>query len=414
VQRLYRARPQRVSGRAGLPERLPGLSRLTRLERAEIDYGRARSCLTAVASELSWAPNRVPDITMIKTQLDGYRHPPAAGDPAAGDPAAGESADEQLAQYHEAVLDAHLSLIIALTGAGSALGKAYSLGRALADTCRPSQEPADLQDSFDPNRLAQLRHDLDDLASVLPEHAAKAVGQSLTWWRDAVFMADDSPTGRRRRQVLSGVRTDAPALRTRPGIPNPKISMDTLVGDMITLREALPRQGERWRVVLTGEQRPQDLLAPGDYLNAAMRAVSAGRRLAGRTLMAAPALTFSLLAAASAILAVVLVVISNSHASGGGKLAAVLVTVGGYLTSLVRAAVPRVKAAVSAVEQPLFQSALDYVSAEAISVPPVGHPDPSGWSRLAQAAPAVPAAPATQAEPPAPPAQAPAEAAAGS
>src|SRR6185437_14362408 len=84
----------------------------------------------------------------------------------------------------------------------------------------------------------------------------------------------------------------------------------------------------------------------------------------------------------TAILAGVLVFIHYSHASGGGKLAAVLITVGGYLLSLARAAVPRLKSAVSAVEHPLFQAALDYVSAEAISAPPVGNPDSSGWSRL--------------------------------
>src|SRR5262249_46285301 len=153
--------------------------------------------------------------------------------------------------------------------AGATLGKAYGLGRALADTCRPGQEPADLQDSFDPYRLAQLRHDLDDLASVLPAHAAKAVGQSLTWWRDAVFMADHSETGQKRRRALVGVRTDAPALRTRAGRANPEISTASPIGNMITLRDAVHRQGELWRVVLTGEQRPQDMLAPGDYLNAA-------------------------------------------------------------------------------------------------------------------------------------------------
>jgi hypothetical protein len=382
MQRLYRARPQRWSSRRELPGRLPGLSRLTRLERAEIDYCRATACIEAVAGELSWEPSRVPDIAAVSARLASFRQP-----------AAGIETPDLAEPYRTAVLDGHLSLLIALTGAGATLGKAYSLGRALADTCRPGQEPADLRDSFDPYRLAQLRHDLDDLASVLPGHAAKAVGQSLTWWRDAVFMADDTETGRMRRRALTGVRTDAPALRTRPGLPNPQISTASPVGDMITLRDAVHRQGELWRVVLTGEQRTQDLLAPGDYLHAALRAVSAGRKLAARTLMAAPAATISLLVLATAILAGVLVFIHGSHASGGGKLAAVLVTVAGYLGSLARAAVPRVKAAVTAVEQPLFQAALDYVSAEAISVPPVGHPDPSGWSRLGDAA--------TQAEEPA-------------
>ena len=45
--------------------------------------------------------------------------------------------------------------------------------------------------------------------------------------------------------------------------------------------------------------------------------------------------------------------------------------------------VPRLKTAAKAVEQPLWDSALDYVCAEAISISPVGQPDAAGWSLLA-------------------------------
>ena len=424
MQRLYRARPVPAPPRDPLPDRLPGLSGLTRRERAEIDYDRALTCLTAIAAALSWPADQTPDLGPIRQRLDAFRaanqadadagepdgaavqprgaatvpggtaepsgavHPGRAAEPVG----AGASPAEDLTEpYRQAVLDGHLALIVATTGARATLGKAYSLGRALADTCRPNQSLADLRRGFDPYRLAQLRHDLNDLASVLPAHAAKAVGQSLTWWRDAVYMADDSPDGLDRRRRLGNVRTDAPGLRRPPGIANPKISTAAPSGDMDALRRALPRQGELWRVVLTGEQRPLDLLTPGAYLDAALRAVSAGRRLAARTLTAAPKTTFSLLFVVTAILAGVLVFIHYSHASGGGKLAAVLITVGGYLVSLARAAVPRLKSAVSAVEQPLFQAALDYVSAEAISAPPVGQPDPSGWSRLPDAPAPTPA-----------------------
>lgn len=400
MQRLYRARPVPEPARDPLPDRLPGLSGLTRRERAEIDYDRALTCLTAIAAALSWPAGQTPDLGPIRDRLDAFRLDDQADAPAgqpgvaarvpggaAGVPGGADAsaAGELTERYRRAVLDGHLAMIVATTGARATLGKSYSLGRALADTCRPNQSTADIRRGFDPYRLAQLRHDLIDLASVLPEHAAKAVGQSLTWWRDAVYVADDSPAGQHRRSQLGDVRTDAPSLRRPPGIANPKISTATPSGDMDALCRALPRQGELWRVVLTGEQRPLDLLTPSAYLDAALRAAAAGRRLAVRTLMAAPKITFSLLAVVTAILAGVLVFIHYSHASSGGKLAAVLITVGGYLVSLARAAVPRLKSAVSAVEQPLFQAALDYVSAEAISVPPVGHPDPSGWSRLPDA-----------------------------
>src|SRR5262249_24028126 len=148
---------------------------------------------------LSWESSQVPKIAAISTQLAGFR-PPADGaeppDPDPPDPPGPANPDppspanpDPADPYRKAVLDGHLALLIALTAAGATLGKAYNLGRALADPPRPNQELEELQESFAPYRLAQLRHDLDDLASVLPGHAAKAVGQSLTWWRDAVFMA---------------------------------------------------------------------------------------------------------------------------------------------------------------------------------------------------------------------------------
>ena len=372
MQRLYRARPVPETARGPLPDRLPGLSGLTRTERAEIDYGRALTCLSAIASALAWTPNQVAGMSGVKTRLDAFQLP-------AGRSGTTASA---LDGYREAVLDGHLSLITTITAAGAPLGKAYNLGRALADTCRPNQDLTSLQQGFEPNRLAQLEHDLGDLASVLPAHSAKAVARSLTWWRDAVYLADDSPAGQDRRRALGSVRTDAPGLRRPPGIANPRISTASPSGDLDVLRRVLPRQGELWRVVLTGEKKPLDLLTPDDYLSAARRAVAGGRRIAARTLLAAPKTTVSLFLLVTGVLAGVLAVIHYSHASNGGKLAAFLIAAAGYLGSLARAAVPRLKSAASAVEQPLWQAALDYVSAEGISLPPVGHPDASGWSAL--------------------------------
>ncbi len=361
------------------------------MERAEIDYGRALACLSGIASALSWTPNQVPSLSEVKTSLDEFQLP-AGGSGAAGNP---------VGSYRQAVLNGHLRLITTITAAGATLGKAYNLGRALADTCRPNQDRTSLQQGFEPHRLAQLQHDLNDLASVLPAHSAKAVARSLTWWRDAVYMADDSPTGQDRRAALGSVRTDAPGLRRPQGIVNPKIGTASPSGDLNLLLQVLPRQGELWRVVLTGEKKPLDLLTPDDYLDAARRAVAGGRRIAGRTLLAAPKTTIGLFLLVTAVLAGVLAVIHYSHASSGGKLAAFLIAVGGYLGSLGRAAMPRLKSAARAVEQPLWQAALDYVSAEGISLAPVGQPDASGWSLFPEAA--APAAAATPAAAPAPP-----------
>jgi hypothetical protein len=375
MQRLYRARPEQEKVTANLPDRLPGLSKLTRLQRVEIDYGRARSCLSEIASGLSWTEAETPDISNIEGCLDVFQKPSGRVQPVAtsGDP---------VKDYRNAVLTAHRSLITKIAAACAPLGKAYVLGRALADTCRPNQDDADVQESFDPYRLAQLLQDLRDLASVLPAHSAKAVGQSLTWWRDVVYLADSSQTGQTRRQLLGSVRTDAPELRRPPGILNPKISTASSSGSLDPIRSALPRQGELWRVVLTGEKDPLDLLTPDDYLNATKRAVNQGRRVAANAITGAPAIAIVLFVVVTAILAGVIVYIEHSQASGGGKLAAFLVAVGGYLGALARAAAPRLRSAAKALEQPLWQAALDYASAECISIPPVGNPDAAGWSKL--------------------------------
>lgn len=380
MQRLYRARPHAEPVPGPLPGRLPGLSHLTRLRRTEIDFGRAQTCLSDIARALSWTRDQIPAISKIQACLEVFQMPGSHAGPV---PASGDLVSD----YKKAVLDSHLSVITTIAAAGATPAKAYNLGRALADTCRPNQDDPDLRDSFEPYRLAQLRHDLSDLASALPPHSAKAVAQSLTWWRDAVYMADDSQTGKDRRSMLGTVRTDAPALRRPQGIMNPKISTAPSTGSLDALRAALPRQGELWRVVLTGEKKPLDLLTPEDYLSAARRAVAQGRLLAARSFLAAPKTTISLFLLVTAVLAGVLAVVGYSHVSGGGKLAAFLIAVGGYLGSLARAAIPGLKTAAKAAEQPLWQTALDYVSAEAISVPPVGLPDPSGWSRLSAASP---------------------------
>ena len=233
MQRLYRARPSRITAPTELPERLPGLSRLSRLQRVEIDYGRAQSCLVLIAATLAWTAAQTPDITEIAAALVPFQAPTAGS--------SGALADDLVATYQRNVLQAHLALLTAVAADGATLAKAYNLGRALADTARPGQLQPDLQSGFDPNRLAQLRQDLTDLASVLPPHAGKAVAQSLTWWRDVVYVADTSPVGKERVSLVAGVPTDAPPFRHRSRRSTPRIADVTSTVDGTKLLEALPQ-----------------------------------------------------------------------------------------------------------------------------------------------------------------------------
>jgi hypothetical protein len=373
MQRLYRARLRRESADGKLPDRLPGLKRLTSASRAELDLKRAQTCLSGVAKARAWETARTPTLDVIEERLVAFK--PTA------DPTPTDDVEGMIESFRKAVLDSHIELLTAMTGAGASYGKAYNLGRALADTCRPNQEPDDLRGSFDPYRLKQLQQWLDDLATVLPSHAAKAVVRSLSWWRDTVYLRDDTDEGKRRRQLVGSMRTDAPQLRHKVRF-NPKVGSTSPSGDMSALLPALERQGDLWRVVLTAEKNPLDLLTPDDYLVAAKRAVAGGKKLALRSLAAAPLTALVTLLFFTGFLAAVLWIVYNSDAAGGGKLAGYLVAIGGYLGSLGRVAMPRLKSAGVAVEQPLWQAALDYVAAEAVSLPPVGLPDPSGWSGL--------------------------------
>jgi hypothetical protein len=195
MQRLYRARPRSESADGKLPDRLPGLKRLTSASRAELDLKRARTCLSSVAKALAWETARTPALDVIEDRLAAFK--PTA------DPTPTDDVEGLIGSFRKAVLDSHIELLTAMTGAGASYGKAYNLGRALADTCRPNQKPDDLRGSFDPYRLKQLQQWLDDLATVLPSHAAKAVVRSLSWWRDTVYLRDDTDEGERRRSTAS-------------------------------------------------------------------------------------------------------------------------------------------------------------------------------------------------------------------
>ena len=93
----------------------------------------------------------------------------------------------QKQEDEDPVLATHKQLLTELTAADPRLGKAYGLGRALADSCH---EPADfegLKKELNPYRIANLLCWLDDLASALPPHAAHSVATSLGRWRDALY-----------------------------------------------------------------------------------------------------------------------------------------------------------------------------------------------------------------------------------
>src|SRR5262249_56052230 len=68
------------------------------------------------------------------------------------------------ATQQEAVRKLHLELLESLTAADYRLGKAYGIGRSLADTCRNPASAETLLAELMPHRIAQLRQRIHDLA----------------------------------------------------------------------------------------------------------------------------------------------------------------------------------------------------------------------------------------------------------
>ena len=145
-----------------------------------------------------------------------------------------------------AILTLHVDLLVDLMAADFRLGKAYGLGRAMADTT--GLAPGDdhkrtraLEHRLEPHRALVLVGWLDDLKTVLPAHSGQAVADSFERW------------------VRWGETVDLRTLDSEA------------VGHALRV---LHRFGQRWRAILSGEKAANDLLEVDDYVTAARGAVA--------------------------------------------------------------------------------------------------------------------------------------------
>ena len=151
-----------------------------------------------------------------------------------------------------------------LTAASTRMGEALGLGFDLANTCRLPRADVNNETDKDSNqndkdsnhnedarkakeaeraflglfgaRVVKVQAALADLASSLPQHAARAVALSLAQW---MYWA-----GR------------------------PQLNKNAVAWPDPAVEAALARQGEVWRAVLAGEKRGQDMLSSDDYFTA--------------------------------------------------------------------------------------------------------------------------------------------------
>jgi hypothetical protein len=183
----------------------------------------------------------------------------------------------------EATLDAvftlHCRLLQALTVADFRLGKAYGLGRAMAETAiLPADASTDkhreqqFSSMLEVGRVITIKDWLADLKTLLPDHVAYAVSRSLQDWQE--WAAENTAAG----NTAAGDSAD----RWNPA------------------RSAMRVQGRLWRELLTGEKAAQDILSMADY-------VATGRRAATRVI------TRLWWAIALAILLIPVVIFVGSH-----------------------------------------------------------------------------------------------------
>jgi hypothetical protein len=151
-------RPDRDSAAQPGSEDLPGLSRLSERYWQQIGLDQVQAGITKLQKPI-WdagleAPNAQDFASTLKSVTD-------------------EGARTQ------AITDFHIDLLAILTAADFRLGKAYGLGRALADTTRP---PVDYRAALAPQRVGTVAAWIRALTTALPPHAAHPVADSLDAW----------------------------------------------------------------------------------------------------------------------------------------------------------------------------------------------------------------------------------------
>jgi hypothetical protein len=140
-----------------------------------------------------------------------------------------------------AAYDVHVGLLSALASADPRLGKAYGLGRGMADACSLPDGLDALREELRGERVANIEESLADLATALPDHAARPAAMALGEWK--AWGAAGSG------------------------------------GEWADVERRLRRQAKLWRAMLSGEKDPVDMLDLDDYLEAADRTLDRFRRL---------------------------------------------------------------------------------------------------------------------------------------
>ena len=321
--------PSSVRRRQLNVEKLPGIGELDPLARARLLLAQVQVDLQRVWRLID-VDHQQPDPGPVRSLLEAEARAPG--------------------QLRAAMAALHGELLVALTAADFRLGKAYGLGRALAETALlpDAKDPQTFQQLFAPYRLATLLEWLADLKSVLPPHAAEAVRGSLPAWR--AWSQDP---------ILLPPLDELPAKRPRPSRGR-RVDWSS-AADRESVTRALHRQGQLWRAVLTGEKDGVDLLSGDDYVRAADRLVDQLRRLLLGFLRRFW-ITTSVLAVLVVVITATLVFVHTAS-----RVAVVVLTAAGAIGLTWKSAAAGLGRVLGHVQRPLWEGELDTAVAGAIT-----------------------------------------------
>ncbi len=232
----------------------------------------------------------------------------------------------------------HDALLAHLTAADFRLGKAYGLGRALAETTMlPSVDHREsFTRLFDPFRLGTLETWLSDLKSLFPAHATEGVRGSLRTWASWV----ENP----KMELWSDATRDVVGRR----------SVDwASADDRDRIAGALGRQAQVWRAILSGEKLGTDLLSTEHYVTAGKQLVDRLRELLRKFIW-----SYRYVVAGAVVFVLTVVGLISVLSRSSTVVAGAVATVGAVGISW-KGVGGTVGKALSRAERPLWEAALD-------------------------------------------------------
>jgi hypothetical protein len=326
---LYRDATRRSTRKPTLPAILPSLNRLSGGKRTEFGIAEVGAGLSRLGLVGANAPSTG---ELSKTFKD-----------------ANADADD----VKRAVYQLHLVILRECNAADRALGKAYELGRALADTCPAQIDSRSMAERLNRYRLDELGRWLADLASRLPDHSSRAVRISMARWKIAAKDGESS-------QLFAQE-------------------------DLGTVHRALDRQVQIWRSLLTGEKQAKDMLGTNGYAQAVGFAVRDSRRLITSYLWRFAPFVLLVLALLGAGIWGLL------EYEDASKVIASAAAVAGALGISWKGVAATLGRAADEIEKPIWAASVDLVVADAITQAPASSVNLSVAANLSTAAGGTPA-----------------------